>query len=77
MCLCSNAQISSECGFRAWSKIHQPAQRSARVDDVFDQQDVLSFELGFRIVQQADDCRSRSCGRRSSTRPGNRPGADD
>ena len=54
MCLCSRAQISSDRGFRARNKIHQAVQRPAGVDDVFHQQDVLSLELGFRIVHQPD-----------------------
>ena len=54
MCLCSRAQISRERGFRARNKIHQAIQRPAGVDDVFHQQDVLSLELGLRIVHQPD-----------------------
>ena len=40
--------------FPCLEQVHQPAQRSTRIDDVFDQQNVLSLELGLRIVQQAD-----------------------
>ena len=54
MCLCSSAQISSERGFRARKKIHQPVQRPAGIDDVLDEQDVLALELGFRIIHQPD-----------------------
>ena len=53
MCLCSSAQISSERGFRARKQVHQAAQRAAGVDDVLDEQDVLSLELGLRIVHQS------------------------
>jgi hypothetical protein len=35
-------------------QVHQPAQRAPRVDDVFNQQDVLALELGLGIVQKAN-----------------------
>src|SRR6185312_2683056 len=35
-------------------QIHQPAQRSTGIDNVFHQQDVAALELSLRIVQQPD-----------------------
>lgn len=40
--------------FPCLQQVHQPAQSPTGVDDVFDEQNVLSLELGFRIVQEAD-----------------------
>ena len=62
MRLCSNAHTFETPRPSFPQQRHQPVERVPRLDDVLDQQDVLTRQLGFRIVQQLHGPGGRSRG---------------